>query len=1204
MSQREMTRHNTAGVALGLLLSGRARDAFALSAAQAGEDAQAPLEIDARGRAKLQNFYELRKLSGHANAFLRSQAPGGAQDAAIETGRLGAVACLNNVWRRLLEIWRAEVNPGGFAQAMRWLEASVGADTLGEAQREFAQLFPAEAARSMGAPEALASEALGGDVQFIADLITVRLLNENPAVGVERVLFEDSGLARANYDALMGGLELFFETQPGLDPSVSAAQGAGGIAPKSGASPEASLLELSLLKLLRLPIERGGDSLYSQLEFLGRYFGHLLPAGLLEQILSTLDVLREESKGRFGGGGGPGPIETPSFAGLEALGARFSADADWMADLVLLAKNVHVWLAQLSRREGREICRLDQIPDGDLEALVERGIRGLWLIGVWERSPASRRIKELSGSPHVVSSAYSIFEYRIAEDLGGKPAWDALRARARALGLRMAADMVPNHMGITSKWVYEHPEWFIRRDDLPYPSYQFNGPNLSDNPRVGIYLEDHYYERTDAAVTFKREDFSSGEVQYIYHGNDGTSMPWNDTAQLDYLNPEAREAVIQQILEVARNASIIRFDAAMTLVKKHIQRLWFPERGAGGAIPSRAEYAMSKEDFERVAGPEFWTEVVERVAQEAPDTLLLAEAFWMMEGFFVRSLGMHRVYNSAFMNMLSDEDNAGYRRVMKETLEFDPQILKRYVNFMSNPDEDTAIAQFGSGDKYFGVCALMATMPGLPMIGHGQIEGFTEKYGMDFNEPRLHEEPNEGLIARHAREIFPLLRARRLFSGVENFLLYDLYRVEGDAAGHVDENVFAYSNRLGDQASLVVFHNRYGDTRGWIRDSAAYRDTRGAGDASAAPIVRKRLIHGLDIRPGRDIFVTFREQRSGLEYIRHSEELEARGFFVDLGAYQCHIFLDFKTVRDTAEQTYRQLCEHLGGRGTASLSAEIRRRELRPLHAEFARILSPDLVRAFAQGRGTQALVLEHLEGVDFEAVGMLESFVAAQPDSAEDMQEDYAREVACDVEVLLQFQAYAALSPALKFSADDASDANLVVWAALLAWAIMRPLGGAAPTAEAGLRARSLWDEWSLEWVLQELFTALDIDPQASHEKIARALGLLRFGLGSQGWLSEASAREITAAELLDALLADPDARQFLGVNRHDDILWYHGESLEILTQWVARFGAMAAALEQARAGEEVVLAVPAGLASCLKEIVVAGDGAGYRVARLVAGV
>ena len=61
----------------------------------------------------------------------------------------------------------------------------------------------------------------------------------------------------------------------------------------------------------------------------------------------------------------------------------------------------------------------------------------------------------------------------------------------------------------------------------------------------------------------------------------------------------------------------------------------------------------------------------------------------MMEGYFVRTLGMHRVYNSAFMNMLKEEKNSLYRLTVKNTQEFDKQILKRFVNFMSNPDEET-----------------------------------------------------------------------------------------------------------------------------------------------------------------------------------------------------------------------------------------------------------------------------------------------------------------------------------------------------------------------------------------------------------------------------------------------------------------------------------------------------------------------------------
>ena len=69
------------------------------------------------------------------------------------------------------------------------------------------------------------------------------------------------------------------------------------------------------------------------------------------------------------------------------------------------------------------------------------------------------------------------------------------------------------------------------------PGYAFSGIDLCDDERVGIYLEDHYFDRSDAAVVFKRLDHYTGDVRYLYHGNDGTSMPWNDTAQLNYLNP-------------------------------------------------------------------------------------------------------------------------------------------------------------------------------------------------------------------------------------------------------------------------------------------------------------------------------------------------------------------------------------------------------------------------------------------------------------------------------------------------------------------------------------------------------------------------------------------------------------------------------------------------------------------------------------------
>ena len=590
------------------------------------------------------------------------------------------------------------------------------------------------------------------------------------------------------------------------------------------------------------------------------------------------------------GFGGHGAGTGPDYAGLDAEPERFSVDTAWMPDVVLQAKATYVWLDQLSRRHGRDIRTLDAIPDEELARLASWGVTGLWLIGVWQRSHASAEIKHRRGNPDAVASAYALDEYRIADDLGGEPALERLRERAASHGIRLASDMVPNHMGIDSTWVINHPERFLAIAESPFPSYSFSGPDLAQHADVEIRLEDHYWDATDAAVVFERTDRRTGEHRYVYHGNDGTSFPWNDTAQLDYLRADVREVVIRTIVDVARRFPIIRFDAAMVLARRHIRRLWWPEPGGGGGIPSRAEHAISSRAFAAAMPREFWRDVVDRVATEVPGTLLLAEAFWLMEGFFVRTLGMHRVYNSAFMHMLRDENGEGYRRVIKETLAFDPQVLGRFVNFMTNPDEATALEQFGADDKYFGVAVVLATMPGLPMLGHGQLEGLGERYGMEFRRPMRDEQPNAGLLARHRRELVPLLRQRHRFAGAADFRLYDLVTEDGG----VDEHVYAYSNGTGPDRSLVLYHDRFASAAGRIRDSAAYAVVDAAGNHVPRT---STLAEALGLEGDAARTVSFHDPRTGATLASTIGEIRDRGLAVHLDAYEHRAYTEI-TVGD------------------------------------------------------------------------------------------------------------------------------------------------------------------------------------------------------------------------------------------------------------------------------------------------------------------
>ncbi len=669
------------------------------------------------------------------------------------------------------------------------------------------------------------------------------------------------------------------------------------------------------------------DALEEQLTWLLERWAPHLSEETRRLILLAQDLLSEQTQARLSG---PGPVSAPgihSSAGFFEGGAagwaggfghgqpgspgyvdgrsRFSEDADWMPRLVMIAKQTFVWLDQLSRAYERSIQRLDEIPDQELDRLASQGFGGLWLIGLWERSPASRDIKVRRGNPEAESSAYALKDYVISERLGGEEALDRLKERAAQRGMRLAADMVPNHMGLDSRWMAEHPDWFLQLPHSPYPGYSFNGPDLSSDGRFGVYLEDGYWDETDAAVVFKRVDHGSGEVRYVYHGNDGTQMPWNDTAQLDYLRPHVREAVIQTILAVARRFPVIRFDAAMTLARKHISRLWYPPPGSGGAIPSRAENSVPQEVFDDLVPGEFWREVVERIQEEVPDTLLLAEAFWMMEGYFVRTLGMHRVYNSAFMHMLRDEDNAGYRGAIKSVLEYSPAILERYVNFMNNPDEETAVEQFGKGDKYFGIATLMATLPGLPMFGHGQIEGFAEKYGMEYSRAYWDESPDQGLMEHHERVIFPLLRDRHLFCGVDRFALLDLWR-----DGGVDENVFAFANQspVGHGKSLVLYNNAMDETGGWVRTSTAIN----VGDTENPELIHRTLAEALDLKGDEGVYYGLWELRHRAWLIRSGAELRDRGLFATLSGYEALVFMDFRELHDT-DGAVSSLAHELGG---------------------------------------------------------------------------------------------------------------------------------------------------------------------------------------------------------------------------------------------------------------------------------------------------
>jgi hypothetical protein len=547
----------------------------------------------------------------------------------------------------------------------------------------------------------------------------------------------------------------------------------------------------------------------------------------------------------------------------------------------------------------------------------------------------------------------------------------------------------------------------------------------------------------------------------------------------------------------------------------------------------------------------------------------LAEAFWMMEGYFVRTLGMHRVYNSAFMNMLKNEDNAKYRATIKNTLEFDPEILKRFVNFMNNPDEETAAAQFGKGDKYFGICTLLVTMPGLPMFGHGQIEGFEEKYGMEYRRSYRDEQPDRYLVERHERDIFPLMKKRALFSGSEDFCLYDFF----NASGQVNENVFAYSNQAWGERALVFYNNAYEEASGWISAGAVSIPRK---DGSFR---RDSLCQALGFHGESRYFAVFREQRSNRWFVRSSKDIAERGLFVSLRGYETQVFLDIHEVEDDQWGRWARLNHELNGRGVWDLRASMEDLILGELYYRFSGLFTQEIIGdlagilaaapsapepdSFIGSLGTPVLAFVSGAKKYLDGAGVHDPFTTAWDHPVVEP-EFIGEEFFSLLRRLIRLVKYAAKAPpgltepagrlvrtwfaaSPKLGESDAVYRQAAAFA--VGYGILTLLRSIIGGGASGAEARALADHWALGRKLREIYAALGIPEDLS----CRITEIFRLVLGRT--VPEKAgiygSPDLPESFILENYSAD-DFRSVLGVNYFEDVTWFNKEAYELALRYI----------------------------------------------------
>jgi hypothetical protein len=520
---------------------------------------------------------------------------------------------------------------------------------------------------------------------------------------------------------------------------------------------------------------------------------------------------------------------------------------------------------------------------------------------------------------------------------------------------------------------------------------------------------------------------------------------------------------------------------------------------------------------------------------------------------------MHRVYNSAFMNMLKNEENQKYRATVKNTMEFDPEILKRFVNFMNNPDEETAVAQFGKGDKYFGICTLLVTMPGLPMFGHGQIEGFEEKYGMEYRRSYRDEQPDGYMVDRHERDIFPLMKRRYLFSGSEYFRIYDLYC--GDT---VNENVFAYSNRAntggGEEKALIFYNNSYYETAGWIKASDPAIPRKGGG------VFRDSLSEALLIHGDGRYFTLLREQKSNLWFIRSSKAISENGFFVGLKGYETQVFLDIHEVEDDEKGRWARLDNDLEGRGVPDPLAAIKDIYLGELYYHFAEMFIPEIIESLCNLTDKNSATGEIKENAG-------EFFITASyfMNGANDSYNEWAAfdkngvkrnftEVSND-KILQEFNLFLdrvikikkalnnPVSPFLKNMKEHVKKGQKLC-AVIMSYGLLYMLRLVIGREAEGRHAADLaFTHWDIGRKMRDIFCRYGATENEAWRiiDIARAV-LSKTALPEDSLLQKKEKFDAAgyAAMIIDENYLDADFRRILGINIFEDVAWFNKEGFE----------------------------------------------------------
>ncbi|BFU94049.1 MAG: Alpha amylase, catalytic region [Nitrospira sp.] len=476
--------------------------------------------------------------------------------------------------------------------------------------------------------------------------------------------------------------------------------------------------------------------------------------------------------------------------------------------------NARVWLTDLSKSLGRP-ATLDDIPDAELDQLAKLGFEWIWFLSVWQTGEAAKRVSRTNPEwrrefeetlpdlrdEDIPGSGFAITGYSVHSALGGDPALARLRERLKNRGLKLLLDFVPNHTGPDHPWVEEHPEYYVSGSEQ----------DLANAPQ-----------------NYTRIKRKAGEMILAY-GRDPYFAGWPDTLQLDYSNAATQEAMIGELLKIARQCDGVRCDMAMLVLPDVFERTW-----------------GRKADL-------FWPKATERVRKQSPGFLFMAEVYWDLE-WTLQQQGFDYTYDKRLYDRLRE----GHARPVREHLCADPNYQTKMARFLENHDEPRAAATFAT-DMHKAAAVITFLSQGLRFFHQGQFEGRRKRISPHL--VRAPQETPDNTLHLFYDELLEVLR-RQIVRDGQWQLLECAPGWDGNWTG---DCFLAFLWQGGDRERLIVAVN-YAANQSQCHVRLPFSDL-----------------------PGHTVrFSDLMSPAASYDY--KGEDLQARGLFLDRPGWGYHVF--------------------------------------------------------------------------------------------------------------------------------------------------------------------------------------------------------------------------------------------------------------------------------------------------------------------------